>query len=327
MKKKNYRFLFGPVPSRRLGISLGVDLVPHKICSLNCIYCECGATTSSTINRREYVSTAEVVSELRNYLDNNPQLDFITFSGSGEPTLHSGIGEILTFVNTNYPDYKTALITNASLFHLKEVRDEVKNIDVLLPSLDAASETVFNKINRPHHNLKIQSIIEGLAIFNNNFAGKIWLEIFIVKGLNDSDSELKQLREAIHKIRPERIQINTLDRPGTEQWVEPVSAAELELVLKKLDWNGEIIARFHKKKQPGLLAQDVKNAIVQLIKRRPCTAEDLASSLGMNIREVNKYINALIDQDIIQIDNLERGIFYRLKDSEKVNLNISLSEN
>ena len=327
MEKKIYQYLFGPVPSRRLGISLGVDLVPHKTCSLNCIYCECGVTTNLTTQRKDYIPTSVIVSELNDYLGKKPRLDFITFSGSGEPTLHSGIGEILGFIRKKFPDYKTALITNSTLFHLPELREEVKDIDVLLPSLDAASEKTFRKINRPDRKLNIESIIEGLALFNANFNGEMWLEVFIVKGLNDTDAELTLLREAIHQIKPNRIQINTLDRPGTEGWVRPVSAAELELILKKLDWKGEIIARFHAKTQHENFDQDTKNAILQLIKRRPCTVDDLASALGMNFREVNKYLNELVEQNLINFENLDRGIFYRLNDKEKINLNKSLSEN
>ncbi len=326
MEKKNYQYLFGPVPSRRLDISLGVDLVPHKTCSLNCIYCECGATTRLTTKRKEYIPTSAIISELEDYLANKPHLDFITFSGSGEPTLHSGIGEILDFIKKRFPAYKTALITNSTLFHLPELREQVKDIDVLLPSLDSASETVFRKINRPNRKLNIQSIIEGLASFNDNFNGEMWLEIFIVKGLNDTDAELALLRDAIHVIKPARIQINTLDRPGTESWIRPVLTIELQQILDKLAWNGEIIARFHNKKQTGIFDLDTKNAIFQLIKRRPCTVDDLASALGMNIREVNKYIEDMVKQNLIIFENLERGIFYRLNDKEKVNLNKSLSE-
>ena len=133
-------YLFGPVPSRRLGISLGLDLVPHKTCSLNCIYCESGKTTNLTIERKEYIPTAVLISELTTFLKTKPKLDYITFSGAGEPTLHSDIGTIVTFIKKNYPDYQLALITNGTLFYLSKLRREVKPVDLILPSLDAVSE-------------------------------------------------------------------------------------------------------------------------------------------------------------------------------------------
>ena len=153
-------YLFGPVPSRRLGISLGLDLVPHKTCSLNCIYCESGKTTNLTIERKEYIPTAVLISELTTFLKTKPKLDYITFSGAGEPTLHSDIGTIVTFIKKNYPDYQLALITNGTLFYLSKLRREVKPVDLILPSLDAVSEKTFKRINRSHRELAIKKIIK-----------------------------------------------------------------------------------------------------------------------------------------------------------------------
>jgi len=173
MANYQYKYLFGPVPSRRLGISLGVDLVPHKTCSLNCVYCECGRTTILTDERKEYVPTEMVLSELNHFLTTNPRLDFITFSGSGEPTLHSGLGNVIKFIKKNFPKYQVALLTNGTLFYSPNIREEVKQVDVILPSLDAASEEVFHKINRPVRGLKVQKVIDGLVQLRTEFfAGK-----------------------------------------------------------------------------------------------------------------------------------------------------------
>ena len=144
------KYLFGPVFSRRLGISLGVDLVPHKVCSLNCIYCEAKATSNLTLQRKEYVSFSKIIAELTEFLKTNPPLDFITFSGAGEPLLNNKISEIIAFLKTNFPQYKLALITNSTLLSDENIRNEIKNIDLLLPSLDAVSSDVFKKINRPN---------------------------------------------------------------------------------------------------------------------------------------------------------------------------------
>ena len=311
MKKYNYQYLFGPVPSRRLGISLGVDLVPHKTCSLNCVYCECGRTTNLTIERKEYVPTMSVLSELNHFLSTTPKLDYITFSGAGEPTLHSGIGEIVTFIKKNFPNYKLALLTNGTLFYRDEVRDELLPVDVMLPSLDAASDKVFRKINRPVRKLNIETIIEGLVKLRGEFSGEIWLEVFIVPGVNDTEQEIASLREAIHRIKPDQVQLNTLDRPGTAPWVTPATRAKLEAIAGQLDWDTRIIANFQQREQIASYNSDIESAILQTIRRRPCTMDDLSSALGLHPNEINKYLEALLERKKIRSEVMERGTFFR----------------
>ncbi|MDK2863513.1 MAG: hypothetical protein PWQ46_1223, partial [Methanomicrobiaceae archaeon] len=192
-----YRYLFGPVPSRRLGISLGIDLVPHKTCSFNCIYCECGQTTDLTCERREYVPTNRVIAELDDFLATAPDLDYVTFAGSGEPTLHSGIGEIISFIKDRYPRYRVAVLTNSALFTDPDVRAALMRADLVVPSLDAVSEEVFVKINRPSPGITAGQVLEGLLDFAREYTGEVWLEIFIVPGVNDTDKELRLLKDAV----------------------------------------------------------------------------------------------------------------------------------
>ena len=192
-----YQYLFGPVPSRRLGISLGIDLVPMKTCSLNCIYCECGSTTNLTLARREYVPLAEVKAEFLHYMSNHPKPDYITFSGSGEPTLNSFIGEAIHFIGSHETGIPVAVLTNGTLLFDSQVRDELKPASVVMPSLDAATDKVFVKINRPHPRLPVERMIDGLVQFRKEFQGQIWLEIFIVPGINDTEPEL-DCAEACH---------------------------------------------------------------------------------------------------------------------------------
>jgi wyosine [tRNA(Phe)-imidazoG37] synthetase (radical SAM superfamily) len=196
-----YKYIFGPVPSRRLGMSLGVDLVPHKVCSLDCVYCECGPTTKLTIDRKEYIPFEKVRRELEHYFAINPEPDYITFSGSGEPALNSRIGDVLHFIKENKPDVPVAVLTNGTLFSDKQVRDELLDADVVLPSLDAASELSFCKINRPHHELNVGDYLKGLYDFRNEYKGKIWLEVLIIPGYNDSKENLILLKKAFLKIR------------------------------------------------------------------------------------------------------------------------------
>lgn len=309
------KYLFGPVPSRRLGISLGVDLVPHKVCSLNCVYCEVGRTTNLTIERQEYVPIAEVIAELDNYLSENPELDFITFSGQGEPTLNSGLGKVIEFINENYPDYKVAVITNGTLFWDKEVRNEVSRADVLLPSLDAVSEKSFLKINRPNRNLNIKHICEGLIQLRKEFKGKIYLEIFFVPNLNDTNEELILLKEEIQKIKPDLVQLNTLDRPGTENWIKAVSRRKLEDIsefFKPIPV--EIISKPETRKQIQSFNQNIADQILETVKRRPCTDTELAEILNLHLNELNKYLSELIDDNMINSERKERGIFFKINE-------------
>lgn len=310
MTSNQYKYLFGPVPSRRLGISLGVDLVPHKTCSLNCIYCECGKTTNLTIERKAYAPTEIVLTELKTFLSPKPKLDYITFSGSGEPTLHSGIGQIATFLKTNFPDYKIALLSNGTLFYQPGLIEEVQAVDLILPSLDAASELIFKKLNRPFHELKIDKIIDGLIQLRKNFSGQIWLEVFIVPGLNDTEYEIAQLKSTIQRINPDRVQLNTLDRPGTVAWVKPATKKSLEMIAKKLNRNTEIIANFQQREQVASYSADVESSILQTIKRRPSTVDDLSTTLGLHPNEINKYIETLLHRNLIRSEVLERGVFF-----------------
>lgn len=309
--KRIYKHLFGPVPSRRLGISLGIDLIPHKTCSYNCIYCECGRTTDLTAERREYVPTAEVIEELDSYLSDSPRLDYITYSGSGEPMLHSGIGEITRFIKSKYPDYKVALLTNGSLFFDKSVREEVMDIDVIIPSLDSATERGFMKIDRPCSSLNVEDIISGLAELKKEFPGDFWLEIFVVPGLNDTEEELAALSEAVHRIAPDRVQLNTLDRPGVVDWIRAATHEEMEKFAEGLGYEGtEITGRPSSRSGVESFSGDAMECIMQTISRRPCTVEDLSSVLGMHPNEINKYIQLLIEEGRIREKREVRGIFF-----------------
>ncbi|MCD4818562.1 MAG: radical SAM protein [Candidatus Cloacimonetes bacterium] len=307
------KYLFGPVPSRRLGISLGVDLVPHKVCSLNCIYCEVGRTTNLTIERKEYIPINEVINELKEYLNQKPELDFITFSGQGEPTLNSGLGKVINFIKEYYPQYKIAVITNGTLFWKKEVRDEVLPVDVILPSLDAVSEQVFLKLNRPNKNLKNDKIIEGLFQLRKEFKGKIYLEIFFAPQLNDSKEELILLKEIALKMKPDLVQLNTLDRPGTEDFIKAITNEDLKRIKDFLEpLPVVIIAKAKTRKQIKSFNKNIEEQILDTIKRRPCTDKDLSEMLNLHLNELNKYLSELIDSGKIESDKQDRGFFFKI---------------
>lgn len=310
-----YRYLFGPVPSRRLGISLGIDLIPFKTCSYNCVYCECGATTHLTIKREEYISSKKIIYELKDFLKQKPKLDYITFSGSGEPTLNSEIGQIIDFLKADFPKYKVAILTNGSLLSEEKVRQAILRADLVMPSLDAISEKVFQKINRPDTNLKIEKIVQGLTDFRNEFNGEIWLEIFIVPEINDYEKELKLLKAAVDKINPDKIQFNSLDRPGTENWVKSLSQKKRrEIISNFKNCSVEIISEYDSKKLKTDFGSDIESKILETIRRRPCTKKDLSESLGIHINEVSKYLKRLQKKQEIEVKNLKRGTFFKTKE-------------
>jgi len=310
-----YNYLFGPVPSRRLGMSLGVDLVPNKVCSLDCVYCEVGKTTKLTLDRKEYIKFNKVKEELEHYFKNNSDPDYITFSGSGEPTLNVSIGEVLQFIKQNKPDIPVAVLTNGTLFYDKNIRNAIIGANVVLPSLDAATENVFKKINRPPKDLSIDKYIQGLIDFRNEFKGKIWLEIFILPGYNDKKEELIELKKTILKIKPNSVQLNTLDRPGTVSDLRGATREELQQVVDfwKLD-NVEIIAASPERKNIQSYRNDTETAIIGTIARRPCTLDDLTKMLGLHINEINKYLDVLEAEGKIETNEQGRGIFYQVKE-------------
>ncbi|MCU0844311.1 MAG: radical SAM protein [Spirochaetes bacterium] len=310
------KHLFGPVNSRRLGISLGIDLVPFKTCSLNCVYCECGKTSKLTTSPAEFASTDEVIAELRMYLDSLPRLDAITFSGSGEPTLHSGIGRIIDVIKDEFPGYTVVVLTNGTLLWREAVRRSLLRADIIVPSLDAVSEDAFKKIARPAPGVTAKRLMDGLVGLRDEFAGKLLLEIFIVPGVNDTDAELRLLAEACGRIRPERVQINSLDRPGAEKWVEPLSAEGLERI--KGFFQGFAVDIIGKPGTRGDMElarkkSDLTMAVTATIERRPSTIDDLCRALGASAGEVETVIAGLSSKGLLEVNELRRGTFYSIK--------------
>lgn len=287
-------YIFGPVPSRRLGKSLGVDLVPHKTCTLDCIYCECGATTNLTIQRKSFVPLDNVLQELDKTLEKKPQLDYITFSGSGEPTLSVDIGSIITYLKEKYPHYKIALLTNGTLLKDPSLRKDLLQIDLIIPSVDAISENVFQKINHPHQNIEAKDIISGITNFKKEFKGKMWIEFFVLPNINDDLDEIKKIKEFCLQLLPDKIQLNTLDRPSPHnKLLTPVSCEKLIEIKNYLSPLQVEVVKKAKKDKNYTINENINTPtmdnIIAFLKRRPATVDDLAESLGLKIVEVNKF--------------------------------------
>jgi wyosine [tRNA(Phe)-imidazoG37] synthetase (radical SAM superfamily) len=286
------KYLYGPVPSRRLGSSLGVDLTPRKTCSFDCIYCQLGKTTHKTAERREYVPVREVLAEVRDYMESGGKCDYITLSGSGEPTLNSGIKQAIKGIKS-LTDIPVAAITNSSLLPDRQVREEIKEADVVLPSLDAVTQRMFETINRPCSGLKISEIMEGLIKFTRKFTGEVWLEIMLVDGLNNDASEIESMSKVMDLINPDKIQLNTVVRPASEEYAQHLLAENMREIAGILD--AEIIADYDRLPATAYNG-DVRESISNMLERRPCTIRELSSTLKLNENEVLKYLQVLIGE-------------------------------
>jgi wyosine [tRNA(Phe)-imidazoG37] synthetase (radical SAM superfamily) len=291
------KYVYGPVPSRRMGFSLGVDIVPYKTCTINCIYCQIGKTTHKTLERRPYARKAGILEEVKEVLNRKQHIDYITFSGSGEPTLNSDIGELIKEVKsmTSLP---VAVLTNGTLLFMEDVQRELLNADVVVPSLDAVSPQVFSRVNRPHHSLKIETILDGLKRFRKLYKGQIWLEIMLIKGFNDTAEELSRIRNAVAEMQPDRVHLNTVVRPPSEIYAKPLSRREMSVARKCLDEDCEIVAEFHAKMTAK--AENVEDAIVEMAGRRPLTILDIAKVLGISETNAERMVRALREKSGIE---------------------------
>jgi len=306
------KYLFGPIISRRLGNSLGIDIVPMKTCTLDCIYCECGKSSQINIEPREYIPSEEIIKEIRNYLKNNSPPDFFTFSGGGEPTLNSGIGKIIDFIKDINPNLKIALITNGTLLVNPEVRRKIIRADVIMPSMDAVSANIFNKINRPAKGISPDDIIDGIDMLKKESAAEVWVEVFLIPGINDMKSELRLIKEALLKISPDRVQLNTLDRPALYKNIQPLSAAKLSQITKFMQpLNTEVIAAPIRVKIDSLAL--TPDEILHILSRRPLTLEDMRLLFPGRDQDLKRCLQELEISDKITRKLEERGEFFKLK--------------
>jgi wyosine [tRNA(Phe)-imidazoG37] synthetase (radical SAM superfamily) len=300
--------LFGPVPSRRLGRSLGVDLIPPKTCTYDCIYCEVGPTTCRSQERFPY-QTEAIIAEMTDYLKApGARPDVITLAGSGEPTLNLGLGRIIREIKDMCP-IPVAVLTNGALLYLPEVRRELAAADLVLPSLDTAYEETYRAINRPLPELSLDSLLDGLMSFRREYGGQIWLEVMLLKGLNDTAAELTRLRRALEKIAPDKIQINTAVRPVVDDAARPLDQGEMEAAAATLGGPVEVIASFSRADIAGSPRQD--EDLVEMLSRRPMTAPDLAQALGLPLVQIVARLKRLLDSGRISHDRYHNEEFYR----------------
>ncbi len=303
--------IYGPVPSRRLGFSLGVDIVPFKTCTLDCIYCQLGRTTLRTVRRREYIGKKDVLKEIRKCLRNHKFIDYITFAGSGEPTLNPGIGGIIAGIK-EMTDTPVAVLTNGTLLYRRDVRRDLLGADLVVPSLDSATVRGFGKINRPYSSLDVGRIIDGIVKFRREYKGKLWLEIMFVKGYNDTDAEIDGLRKAVKAIKPDRVHLNTVVRPPAEEFAGIVGKVRMKNIAKKIGKECDIICDV-KWKNSELFIDDLRETMMDIIKRRPVTVRDLSLSLGVKKGEVVKNFLVLEKLGMIKVEKKNNKTFLKEK--------------
>lgn len=304
------KYFYGPVPSRRLGQSYGVDIVPFKDCTLDCVYCQLGRTINKTIERKDYGPVEPILAELKETLVEGLEADFITIAGSGEPTLNLRLGELIDGIKkiTNIP---VAILTNGTLLYKEDVRADCAKADVVMPSLDAGDEKIFQRINRPHKDISIENLISGLCTFRDEFAGRIWLEVFFVDGLNTDAEQIAKIKDAIELIRPNKIQLNTAVRPTAEADIKRPDSEKLRAIAARLGPKCEVIADFSLSRHGSPLEKKAED-VLSILKRRPCSLNDICSGLGIGRNEALKYVTSLQQKGIIHSEKKNGSIFFKV---------------
>jgi len=300
--------VFGPVPSRRLGRSLGVDLVPFKTCTYDCIYCQLGRTTCKTIERKEWVPLDGVLEDLKEKLASSP--DYITLSGSGEPTLFSRVDELIDRIKA-MTDVPVAVLTNGSLLWQEDIRRQLINADLVIPSLDAGDEAMFRLVNRPHEKISFEQMLDGLIDFRRDFRGEYWLEVFVLGAHTAVPGEFAKVAKCVDRIRPDRVQLNTVTRPPAESFAIGISRERLTELARMFNPPAEVIADFRDVHGLAEFAAS-REDVLDLLRRRPCSIDDIAGGLDMHRNEVIKYIEELNAENLLEESLVAEKLYYKV---------------
>ncbi len=300
-------YVFGPVPSRRLGLSLGVDLVPAKTCSYDCLYCQVGRTTSSTLEPGDFCPVSDVIAELAQTLEGVTP-DVITLSGSGEPTLHSGIGRIIDRIK-EITSRRVALLTNGSLLWREEVRERVSGAHVIMPTLSSVFEETFRAIHRPHPDLRLQKVIGGIKALRESYRGELFLEVMFLAGINDSEKEVEGLHRVIQEISPDRVQLNTVVRPPADEKALTLDRERLEEIKSFFGEVAEIIVGAPPKER-AVKGAPSADLILEMAKRRPVRIQDVADALKEPVREVEALMKGMLIKGVLSKQEHGGDVYY-----------------
>lgn len=310
MSQRPSRYVYGPVPSRRLGRSLGVDLVPFKTCSYDCVYCQLGRTTDKTTLLAEHAPVDAVLAELGEKLAEGPRPDYIGLAGSGEPTLHARLAEVVAGAKA-LTDVPVAVLTNGSLLWRPEVRAALRGADLVMPSLDAGTASTFARVDRPHPDVTFERMIDGLVTASHELAGQVWLEVLLLAGVTDGREEVQRIADLAERMRLDRVQLNTVSRPPAEAAARAVAPEALEELRGLFSCPCEVIAE-----PPASRATrsagggDLADRIVALLSRRPCTVEGIATGLGLRPNEVLKHLDELYARGAIGSERRGGALFH-----------------
>ncbi|WP_392486410.1 radical SAM protein [Haloimpatiens sp. FM7315] len=307
---EKYKYIFGPIPSRRLGLSLGVSTIPQKYCNYSCVYCQLGRTSHLTNDRKEFYSVLDILDEFKNYIKKSPKFDVVTLVGEGEPTLYSNLKE-LTLGIKKITSKPIALITNGSLLNNIDVQKDLEDIDILLPSLDAYDIDSFRKIHRPYGKIHYEDTIQGLIDFSHIFKGQIWLEIMLLDELNDDAKSIIKIKDIISKIKYTKIYINTVVRPPAEPWVKKASKDAINMAVNIL--GGVSIDAL---KEGGFYSEikDNYEAILSIIKRHPMNQHELKvflKSRNCENNDISNIYNKLKDDKNVEALEFKGYFTYR----------------
>jgi wyosine [tRNA(Phe)-imidazoG37] synthetase (radical SAM superfamily) len=306
--------VFGPVPSRRLGFSLGVDIIPRKYCTFDCIYCQIGKTAQRDVERRSFSDPGLVVKQVIEKVEEGGRIDFISLSGSGEPTLSADLGGIIRELKrrTTVP---IAVITNGSLLFREDVRREVGLADLVLPSLDAADDVVFKRINRPHPALSFSRVLEGLKTFREEYRGTIWLEIMLIKNINNSTEHLAMFKDLLRGMSMDKVQLNTVSRPPRESTALALDSAELSSAAGLLGAGCEVIAAFGKEASTENLPEWTESVLATL-QRRSLSLDDIVQTTGVPAAKAQAELGRLAKEGKIRVVRFNDDWFYTANDEE-----------
>ena len=307
-----FKFLFGPVPSRRLGRSIGIDIIPHKICTLNCIYCEVGRTTECTVKRRRFDDPDVIIEEFREfYPELKDGLDIVTITGAGEPTLNIDLGYIIDEVK-KISEHPVAVLTNSTLLTDDDVCDALKKLDVVVPSIDAVSEDAYRKVCAPERSIDIGSVNEALVRFSQQFEGRLLIEVLLCEGVNDSMEELEKIASVINRCKYDIVQLNTVHRPpafSRAKTLPDEKLLEAAIYFKSSGINVEPASNYIKSLSGGELDSA---QLKRLLSMRPCSVDDIANVFGVSTEYVGKVID-ILGRDAMTLTEHNGEIFYFIK--------------
>jgi len=302
------RNVYGPVPSRRLGRSLGVDLVPFKTCTYDCVYCQLGRATDLTTTRREYVPIGDILGQPEEKLGMGPSPDYVSLAGSGEPTLHSRNGELIAGIKRLTP-VPVAVLTNGSLLGARGIQDALLEADLVLPSLDVGHPELFRLVNRPHTDIDFTDMVGGLVAFRERFAKPVWLEIMLLAGITGIRSEVEKIATLARRIRPDRVQLNTVTRPPCDEFAYPVPSESMASFARLFGRKSSVVSERRGRRTPSSGAA-TDEEILALLTRRPSTARGISEGLDLHIGEVTKRLDALAGRGQIVSVRRDGTVFF-----------------